>query len=86
RALRAVRGAVSGGERDPDAATAAGRAELTAAALEPEYFSLVSAETMEPVGRVHGEMLAVVAAKVGSVRLIDNVPISVANHDGNGHR
>ena len=85
RALRAVAAAVSAGERDPDAATAAGRAELRDAAVEPEYFTLVSAETMEPVGRIGGEMLAVVAAQVGSVRLIDNVPISVAAGENGGH-
>lgn len=87
RAVRAVAGAVSAGERDPDAAAAAGRAELRAAAIEPEYLTLVSAETMEPVSRIGGDMLAVVAAQVGPVRLIDNVPISVAaTENGGQHR
>ncbi len=49
RALRAVQAAVAAGERDPDAATAAGHAELAAAGVEPEYLAIVAAETMEPV-------------------------------------
>jgi pantoate--beta-alanine ligase len=75
RALRAVQGAVAAGERDPNTAAAAGRAELAAADIDPEYLTLVSRETMEPVRRVEGDLLAVVAARVGSVRLIDNAPI-----------
>lgn len=75
RALRAVQGAVADGEQDPNAAAAAGRAELAAADIEPEYLALVSRETMEPVQRVEGDVLAVVAARVGSVRLIDNALI-----------
>ena len=84
RAVQAIAAAVSAGERDPDTATAAGRAELRDAAVEPEYLTLVSAETMEPVGRVGGDMLAVVAAQLGSVRLIDNVPISVTATENGG--
>jgi pantoate--beta-alanine ligase len=73
RALAAVRDAVRAGERDPDAATEAGRAELAAAGIEPEYLKVVSPETMEPVERIEGDALAVIAARIGSVRLIDNV-------------
>ena len=82
RALRAVQGAVAAGEQDPVAAAAAGRAELAAADIDPEYLALVSRQTMEPVRRVNGDdVLAVVAAKVGSVRLIDNAPL---HHGGDG--
>jgi len=82
RALRAVQGAVAAGEQDPVAAAAAGRAELAAADIDPEYLALVSRQTMEPVRRVNGDdVLAVVAAKVGSVRLIDNAPL---HHGGAG--
>lgn len=79
RALRAVQSAVSAGERDPAAATTAGRAELSAARIDPDYLAIVSRETMVPVRRVEGDVLAVVAARVGPVRLIDNAPI---NADG----
>jgi pantoate--beta-alanine ligase len=76
RALRAVQGAVAAGEEDPNVAAAAGREELAAADIEPEYLALVSRETMEPVRRVEGDdVLAIVAATVGPVRLIDNAPV-----------
>jgi pantoate--beta-alanine ligase len=78
RALRAVQAAVTAGERDPEAAAAAGHAELAAARLEPEYLTIVAADTMEPVVSLDGDVLVAVAARVGSVRLIDNVPITVS--------
>jgi hypothetical protein len=45
----------------------------------------VSPDTMEPVGVIEGDVLAAVAARVGSVRLIDNVPITIMNHSRNPH-
>jgi pantoate--beta-alanine ligase len=77
RALRAVQAAVAAGERDPDTASHAGRAELSAARIEPEYLAIVAADSMEPVASVEGDVLIAVAARVGSVRLIDNLPITV---------
>ena len=72
RALQAARDAVAGGERDPRSVSAIARAELTGADVAPEYLELVSADTMIPVRRVDGDTLAVVAARLGSTRLIDN--------------
>jgi pantoate--beta-alanine ligase len=80
RALRAVQAAVAAGERDPETATAVGHAELAAARVEPEYLAIVAADTMEPVTSIEGDVLVAVAARVGSVRLIDNVPITVMPH------
>ena len=77
RALGAVQAAVAAGERDADAAAAAGHAELAAAHIEPEYLAIVAADTMEPVTSIEGDVLVAVAARIGSVRLIDNVPITV---------
>jgi pantoate--beta-alanine ligase len=81
RALRAVRDAVSAGERDPEAARAAGLDALAEAGIEPEYLAVVSPETMEPVRGITGEALAVIAARVGPVRLIDNLSLSPAVAD-----
>jgi pantoate--beta-alanine ligase len=78
RALQAVKAAVAAGERDPEIATGAGDAELAAARIEPEYLAIVAADTMEPVTSIEGDVLVAVAARVGSVRLIDNVPITVS--------
>ena len=72
RALEAVRAAVADGERDPVAARAEALAELTAAGLEPEYLELVTANDLTPVQQTDGKFLAIVAARVGDTRLIDN--------------
>jgi pantoate--beta-alanine ligase len=77
RALTAVRDAALTGERDPESALEAGHAELTAAGIEAEYLALVDAATMDPAERVQGDLLALVAARVGATRLIDNEPIRV---------
>jgi pantoate--beta-alanine ligase len=76
RALGAITAAVTGGEHDPSAARAQGLAELVSAGVEPEYLELVSADTLEPVGEIDGEVLALIAAQVGTTRLIDNEFIS----------
>jgi pantoate--beta-alanine ligase len=78
RALRGVQDAVRAGARDPAAVTKAARRELAQAGIEPEYLTVVSAQTLEPVARIDEDVLAVIAARVGAVRLIDNVLISVA--------
>ncbi|MGN6870369.1 MAG: pantoate--beta-alanine ligase [Solirubrobacteraceae bacterium] len=72
RALAAVQDAVTDGELDPAALRARAHAELDAAAIEPDYFELVSTETLAPVSRIDGPVLAVLAADVGGTRLIDN--------------
>jgi pantoate--beta-alanine ligase len=81
RALRATASAVAAGVREATAAKAAGRAELEASGVRPDYFELVRAATLEPVDLIDGDVLALVAARVGEVRLIDNEPISLnTNH------
>jgi pantoate--beta-alanine ligase len=54
----------------------AARAELAAAAIEPEYLEARDAETLEPVAELGARpVLVAVAARVGAARLIDNVLI-----------
>jgi pantoate--beta-alanine ligase len=72
RALSRVRESVLAGANDARTATAVGLAELTSAGIEPEYLELVSADTLAPLDRINGEALAVVAARIGTTRLIDN--------------
>ena len=67
------------GETDAAALTGAVRAELERADVEPEYVELVDAESFEPVARLDGPALLAVAARVGAVRLIDNVVIRTAD-------
>jgi pantoate--beta-alanine ligase len=85
RALGAARDAVDAGEHDPRAARAVALAELARAEIEPDYLELVSADTMAPLDRIDGDALAVLAARVGGTRLIDNElirPPSKANDNG----
>jgi pantoate--beta-alanine ligase len=72
-----VQDAVDAGERDARSAAARGAAELISAGVEPEYFELVSLDVLAPVQRIDGDVLAVVAARIGATRLIDNETIRV---------
>ncbi len=59
----------------PDGIEAARAAALAAMALrdvEPEYLALVDPDSFQPLDRVDGRVLVVVAARVGTTRLIDN--------------
>ena len=89
RALRAAADAVNAGERDPCTARELALAELARADIEPDYVELVLADTLVPVRRITGDVLAVLAARVGGTRLIDNQPIQPppeAGSNGNGRR
>lgn len=76
RALATVRDAVLRGERDPAAARTAALNELDRAGVQTEYLELVAPQTLTPVPSLEGETLAVVAANVGAIRLIDNETIN----------
>jgi pantoate--beta-alanine ligase len=82
RALAVVRDAALAGQ-PLETALAAGRAELAAAAIEPEYLEARDAETLAAVAAL-GErpVLVAVAAPVGPARLIDNVLIDPTAGDG----
>jgi len=54
----------------------AGRRELKAAGVEPEYLEARDAESLEPVAELNGRpALIAIAAQVGGARLIDNVTV-----------
>lgn len=74
RALFAVADAASR-ETSVDRSLAAGRAMLDAADIVPEYFEVVSADTLAPATTFEQETLVPIAARIGGVRLIDNVII-----------
>jgi pantoate--beta-alanine ligase len=76
RALAAAAEAVAAGERDATAVATLARTELQTAEIEPEYLELVDADSLEPVSDINGDVVAVIAARVGNTRLIDNQPLS----------
>ena len=75
RALRSIQATVDAGEADASAARARGLSELEAAGITPDYLELVNADSFAPVTGLDGPTLAVVAARVGETRLIDNLVI-----------
>jgi pantoate--beta-alanine ligase len=76
RALESAANAAAGGERDPETLAALARTELRQAEIEPEYLELVDADSLEPVSPINGNVIALVAARIGTTRLIDNQPLS----------
>ena len=76
RALDAARRAIERGERDALRLTAAMRKVIRGEPLaHPDYVELVDAETLEPVTRLRRTCLALLAARFGETRLIDNLLI-----------
>jgi pantoate--beta-alanine ligase len=74
RGLNAAKQAYDGGERDASALERAARAKLDG--LQPEYVAVVDSTTFTPLTTVAGPALIAMAAHVGPVRLIDNVPLT----------
>jgi pantoate--beta-alanine ligase len=71
RALRAAADAVAAGERDAERVRAVALPQL--GDVEAEYLAIVDPETFDPLSTITGPALVAVAARVGPVRLIDNV-------------
>jgi pantoate--beta-alanine ligase len=72
RTLRAVEQAWRGGEADAAALARRGMDALRAPGVSPEYVGLVD-DALQPVARVTARTVALIAARVGTTRLIDNV-------------
>jgi len=78
RSLQAGRDAVVQGSRDPGEAEAAMAAVLAAEPkASPDYAAVVHAATLERPDVLAGELRLLVAARVGSARLIDNLGLDV---------
>jgi pantoate--beta-alanine ligase len=76
RALDGARRAIERGERDALRLTAAVREIIRGEPLaQIDYVELVDAETLEPVTRLRSTCLALLAARFGATRLIDNLLI-----------
>ncbi len=73
RALRAMRDAWRGGARGAETIVEAGRRVIESEpAVRLDYLALVDPDSLEPVARAEGSSVALVAARVGATRLIDN--------------
>ena len=76
RSLTQAQALLAAGERAGATLEAAMIAELAAhAGVAADYAAVVDAATLEPLPRVDREARALVAARLGRVRLIDNAPL-----------
>jgi pantoate--beta-alanine ligase len=72
-ALRAVQAAFGAGERDADRLAGIGRAALDVDRLD--YLEVAGADDLAALGAVDRPARALVAAFIGTTRLIDNLPV-----------
>jgi len=80
RALDGARNSIARGERDALRLKGAMRETLRMEKLaEPDYVELVDAETLEPMTLLRGDCLALLAVRIGAVRLLDNLLIEERN-------
>jgi len=73
RSLRLAERMIAGGERDAATIHAAMKREIeTAPGAKIEYIALADPETLAPIERIEGPVVAVLAVVIGGTRLIDN--------------
>ena len=75
RALLEARDAAARGERDAEALRRRARERIAAAGARVDYVEIVDARTLAPVARAEPGAVMLVAAFVGTTRLIDNVTL-----------
>jgi len=75
RALLEAQGAAASGERDADVLRRRARARIEGAGARLDYVEIVDATTLAPVARAAPGSRMLVAAFVGTTRLIDNVAL-----------
>lgn len=77
RMLQAGRRMIVSGERNAARLARQMRARLDGTAFRLQYLAIVDADTLEPVARVRGRTAFLVAARLGTTRLIDNILVGV---------
>jgi len=80
RALDAAHQAIAAGEHDAARLVAAMRGVLAAEPLAAtDYAEIVDADSFETVTRLRGNCLALLAARIGATRLIDNMLVEMSS-------
>jgi pantoate--beta-alanine ligase len=83
RALVHMADLAAGGERSIRRLIAAGRDVLAESPdLTLDYLAIVDPETLEPLDELNGEARALIAVRLGDVRLIDNIAIGPPDEFG----
>lgn len=73
---------IAAGERDVHVVVGAATRRMAELDVEPEYLDVVSADDLTPLKSITGRVLVAVAARVGGVRLIDNMLIQAPGGAG----
>ena len=83
-ALRAAGELAGNGERSTTALARSAAEAMRSRGVEPEYVAIVDPDTFAALDRIEESALLVLAARVGAVRLIDNVLLTPAAVRGTG--
>ena len=75
QALELARKRLLAGERNIAAVREAMLAHLQQAGADVDYATIADPETLDELTEPQGEMVALIAARIGATRLIDNMPI-----------
>ncbi len=77
RALCETADRLRAGDRNLDQLCAQARDTLTAAGFAVDYFTVLAADDLSPALPAQRNLVILVAAKIGSTRLIDNLVVNV---------
>jgi pantoate--beta-alanine ligase len=75
--LQQLKADIDAGERDYRALESRISQSLNTAGLSVDYLTIVNTKTLAPAGPQDTDLVAAVAAKLGSTRLIDNISLAV---------
>lgn len=75
--LQQLKADIDAGERDYPALETRISRSLNSAGFNVDYLTIVNARTLAPAGPQDTDLVAAVAAKLGSTRLIDNISLAV---------
>jgi pantoate--beta-alanine ligase len=75
REISGIRDSLVGGHRDVESLISKSKNRLRNLGFDTDYLELVDLDTMGPVAELNGDAAVIVAARLGSTRLIDNVRI-----------
>lgn len=73
RALSAIQNQLDAGQRNTESLTAIMRKELESGPVDSiDYAVIVDCDSLEPISTIHDRAVALIAARLGNTRLIDN--------------
>jgi pantoate--beta-alanine ligase len=79
KSLKKCRELIRAGVNNPKKVTGEMRRVLRQVpSIKVEYAEVVDAETLEPLNRIEGKVLAAIAVRLGKARLIDNIPVTAS--------